>query len=246
MRLFLLFLMVLFAFGPTKDAVAKDGWERTSNKGGLAVYRKRIKGSPLFAFRGEYTAPIHIGKLITLFGSLSKLKVWIENYNASGRLERPNEFERVYWLRFNMPWPIASRDFVLHVKASPEPKTRTVTALIKSVKHKKRPKVKGCVRAIIRYTKWKFFALRQKKGEGPKTKITVEVHMNPKGWIPAWIINSTQANWPRKTLTRLVKASHAFKPYPLLVNWHSPKPLFYSKTKLKFFAKLRKRMREGF
>lgn len=220
----------------------KGTWRKTSSGKGVTVYRKKVPGSKLFAFRGEYTASIHIGRLLTLFSSSTQRKLWVENYHSSGRLEKSNEFERVYWIRFNMPWPVMARDFVMRVKAAPNPATRTVDVLIKSVAHKKYPKNRCCVRGIVKITHWRFVAIVPKKGGTPKTRITVEVHIDPKGWLPPWLVNSTQSDWPRKSLLSLSKAAHRFKLYPMLRHWHSPNSLFYPKAELRRFAKWRKKL----
>lgn len=224
------------------QANAKKGvgkWVVISKKGGVLVKRMKVHGSPLFAFRGEFTANIHIAKLVTVLANAKYRKRWVDRYHSSGNIEVPSKFERVYWIRFKFPWPAWDRDFVMYTRAVPDLKKRTFTALIKSIKHKKYPKQKGCIRAIAMRTFYQFKAITSKKGP-PKTHIIVEVHTDPKGWLPAWLINSAQANWPRKTLRNLVKTAKKVGYYPLLKKWHDPKPLSYPPKLVKEFARLLK------
>lgn len=242
----LLFALSLLLLPQHQQAFAGAGfkgkWKKVSNKGGVLVHRMKIKGSNLFAFRGQMTANIHIAKLIRIFIS-PKVKVrksWIANFITSKPISTPSPLERVYWIRFDLPWPAWDRDFVFHTRAVPNLKERSFTALIKSIKHKKYPKNKCCVRAIALGTYYKFTALKQKKGDkrGPRTRMYVEVHTDPKGWLPAWLVNKTQANWPRKTLLDLIKVSRKAKPHPLMLPWHSPKPIQYPAAVIKKYGKL--------
>ena len=40
-----------------------------------------------------------------------------------------------------------------------------------------------------------------------RTKVEVEVFTDPKGALPAWLINLIQKDWPWKTIDGLVKRS---------------------------------------
>ncbi|TNE46171.1 MAG: hypothetical protein EP343_24770 [Deltaproteobacteria bacterium] len=242
----LMLALMMFVVPSPKSAIAGGGfkgtWKKVSNKDGVLVHRMKLKGSNLFAFRGEMTANIHIAKLIRIFISpkVKTRKKWIDGFRGSKPISTPSPLERVYWIRFDLPWPAWDRDFVFHTRAVPNLRDRTFTALIKSVKHKKFPKNKCCVRAFARGTYYKFTALKHKKGDkrGPRTRLYVEVHTDPKGWLPAWLINKTQSNWPRKTLLNLVKVSRKAKPHPLMLPWHSPGPIQYPAAVVKKYGKL--------
>jgi hypothetical protein len=38
-----------------------------------------------------------------------------------------------------------------------------------------------------------------------QTIVIVEIHTDPKGLIPTWLVNAIQKGWPRKTLVALGK-----------------------------------------
>ena len=42
-------------------------------------------------------------------------------------------------------------------------------------------------------------------GAGHGTNLTAEIHCDPKGAIPAWLVNTFQKNWPRKTFEGIRK-----------------------------------------
>ena len=61
-----------------------------------------------------------------------------------------------------------------------------------------------CVRAEVKGTYYNFTALSAKR-----TKLEVEVHTDPKGLLPNWLVNLIQKKWPSKTLSGLIR--HARK-----------------------------------
>jgi hypothetical protein len=77
------------------------------------------------------------------------------------------------------------------------------------------------VRAQACGTYYKFEAFRGKT----KTKLTVEVHTDPKGMLPSWLVNAIQKGWPSKTLNGLVKrARKVNKIADGYAKWHDELP----------------------
>ena len=90
-----------------------------------------------------------------------------------------------------------NRDYVYHVKASK--KGENVYIAIKSTTHSDAPSTVG-VRAHLNNSNYVLEPL----GEN-KTKVTVEIHTDPKGLLPSWLVNLIQKNWPVKTLNGIRK-----------------------------------------
>jgi hypothetical protein len=73
------------------------------------------------------------------------------------------------------------------------------------------------VRAVVHNTYYRFEALPD-----GRTKLMVEVHTDPKGSLPSWLVNRIQRDWPSKTLNGLIdrtKKSPA-APHPHFNGWH--------------------------
>jgi hypothetical protein len=92
------------------------------------------------------------------------------------------------------PWPLKHRDFVLHGRWRVEVPSGKLFLEIQSDQDPACPpfpdKVRGEVRAAYVLTRL-----------GPaKTRVELEVFADPKGWVPHWIVNWFQSNWPRRTL----------------------------------------------
>ena len=210
----------------TPDAAYASGkgkWEFVSSNNGVRVYRKQVPGSSVMAFRGVMTANIHIGKVISTYANTNLRKDWVDRWDADAELDVRSATERTFWIKFGLPWPVTDRDYVLHLKANFNFDKKVFTARLNSVRHPKKPKLDCCVRGKAFGTYYKFTAIPGTN----KTKLFVEVHTDPRGMLPSWLVNLIQKDWPRKTLVSLVKRSRRgdIKVHPAVANWHdAPAP----------------------
>tara|TARA_B100001094_G_scaffold205327_1_gene199245 strand:- start:147 stop:902 length:756 start_codon:yes stop_codon:yes gene_type:complete len=209
----------LTSFTPT-TAHAGEKWELISTADGVKVYRKEVKGSNMFAFKGVMTANVHFARVARVFSTSKLRRTWVDRWAADKDLKVHNSKERTYYIRFGLPWPVSDRDYVLNTKATLDVKRRIMTARIRSVNFPGYGPKSCCVRGKVVGTFYKFEALPGAE----KTRLTVEVQTDPRGLLPAWLVNLIQKKWPYKTLTGLVRA--AKKPniqnHPDYVDWHTP------------------------
>lgn len=204
----------------TNIAHAADAsWETLSVDDGFTTQRKVVPGSDMFAFRGEMVTDVSIAELMTVFLDTDRRKDWVDKFESSSDLSADGEFSKTYYIRFNLPYPITDRDYVLSAVGKIDDANRVVTTLIKSVDHQKAPVDDCCVRANALGTFYRFAQL-----PNGKTKLEVEVHTDPKGSLPSWLVNIIQKSWPRKTLQALVReAKKAGIPkHATFAHWDAP------------------------
>lgn len=187
--------------GGDEPAIYKGKWETISTADGFTTERKHVVGSNIFAFRGETIADVSISKILKVFLDPTTRSKWVNMYENDKELKADGD-ERTYWIRFDTPFPTSDRDYVLHAKGHADHAKRVYTTLIESVTHPEYPENGGCcVRGYAYGTFYRFEAI---PGEN-KTKVKVEVHTDPMGWIPAWLTNMIQKKWPKRTLMSLVR-----------------------------------------
>jgi len=193
------------------------GWEYVKTDRDVEVYRKEVPGSGVVAFKGVTTANLPIGQLLAVFNDPSERKNWVDRYAEHVTIEK-GQYQELYWIHFGLPWPVSDRDYVLEAKGIADEATRTFKVKIKSVTSPKKGEDDCCVRATAIGTYYEFTALPGAK----KTKIVVEVHTDPKGALPNWLVNLIQKSWPSKTLGGLVEHTAKIKkaPLPEFANWH--------------------------
>jgi hypothetical protein len=197
---------------------ASNDWEVISTDDGFITKRKSVEGSSILAFRGETVVDTPIAKILSVFLDASRRGEWVDKFHTSAELTVKNEWERTYWIRFGLPFPISDRDYVLNASAQVDEARRVVTANIKSVEHSKKPQDDCCVRASAMGTYYRFEAIPGTN----KTKMEVEVHTDPKGMLPSWLVNIIQKKWPSKTLLSLARVASdaAVEPHPSFIHWN--------------------------
>jgi hypothetical protein len=179
------------------EAVAK-GWEKVGTYDDVKVSRKTVKGSPLLAFRGVTEVDVPIDIIIGTFADPKQRRHWVDRYKEHKTIKK-TETSESYWIQFKLPPLISNRDYVLKSDAKIDKAGGVIEIKIKSITHKDYPE-DCCVRAEAKQTYYKFTALSAKR-----TKLEVEVHTDPKGLLPNWLINIIQKKWPSKTLSNLIK-----------------------------------------
>lgn len=111
-------------------------------------------------------------------------------------LERKSVYDFVVHVEIGLPFPISNRDYVYRAKAR-RSADGSVTVHLSSVQHSKAPEPSG-IRANLIDSYYRLMPLGKNK-----TRVEVEIHTDPKGWLPTWLVNLIQKSWPRKTLVAL-------------------------------------------
>jgi hypothetical protein len=179
-------------------AQAADGvWEVLGTTDGIEVSRMTMADSNLFAFRGEADVDVHISLLSSLLLDDTLGPQWVDLMVLSTLLEQASPTRKIIHQGYGLPWPISDRDYVLQQDAGYDNATKVFTLDFKSVSHASRPVQDDYVRAIAFRTFWNLTA------KGDQTHAIVEVYTDPKGALPAWLVNLIQKDWPYNTITGL-------------------------------------------
>ena len=181
----------------SSSALAKE-WESVGTFDNVKVSRKIVEGSPLFAFRGVTEADLPLDQIIATFTDPTQRKYWVNRYEEHTTIKK-TPLSETYWIHFGLPPLVSDRDYVLKSVAQVNEEKGTIEVNIKSITHDDYPP-KCCVRAEVKGTYYKFTALSAKR-----TRLEVEVHTDPKGMLPNWLVNLIQKKWPSKTLSGLIK-----------------------------------------
>lgn len=179
-------------------ALAGQGWEMVSDKDGIKVYRKEIPGSDLIAFKGVKLMPAPIAKVaqVLLDPDEGKKKQWVDMIKEFKVLEA-GEMENVCYSSYDLPWPLADRDYVIKSKMTIDNEGNQILIDLRSTEHPDAPKTIG-VRALLAKS---LYRLVPKPGR--TTEVTVEIQTDPKGELPKWLVNIIQRGWPAKTLSKM-------------------------------------------
>ena len=175
-------------------------WTVINITDGITVSQKTIPNSDLFAFRGEGVVDVHISKLQSVLFNEKRGSEWVDLMEEAYPVTDWSEDKRTIYQKYDLPWPIQDRDYVMTQKRNFSIDTKTITATYQSVESPKKPPQECCVRAYAQRTYWKMEAL-----PNGQTKVAVEVQTDPKGALPSWLINMIQKDWPYNSITSPTK-----------------------------------------
>jgi hypothetical protein len=195
-----LFLAMFWSLGlPAFASGGGEGWETIDNKSGIEVQRKTMPESPLFAFRGEGVVSVPIALLVTVLLDDEIAVEWVDLMTEHAMVRDQSPTEKVIYEAYGLPWPISDRDYVMMQTTRYDDTNLVFTLDFESMVDPAKPVREDHVRAMAYRTFW-----RLKKIDDVSTNVEVEVFTDPKGSLPAWLINLIQKDWPWKTIEGLV------------------------------------------
>ena len=172
-------------------------WEFADEEAGIKSYRKSEAGNPVTAFKGVAVINAPLAKVAWVIRDNRYRTEWVDRLKKSQVLKTNTPFDKVIYQHFALPWPIADRDYVYRARVYWEDEKLVFN--LRSTKNRRAPSTVG-VRARLN----RCYYYLKPMGDN-KTHVTVEVHTDPMGILPAWLVNVIQASWPIKTLKGIRK-----------------------------------------
>lgn len=123
------------------------------------------------------------------------LKDWNYKTTKSRLLEKKSDNEYLVYMYNDLPWPAKNRDHISELKLD------VVSSLLIKIRIKSVPKTLTENRGVIRVVNFSGFWLLEKTKSG--IKVTQQMHGDPGGSLPAFIVNSMLINAPFNTFKRL-------------------------------------------
>jgi hypothetical protein len=200
--LVLLAVLAVAGVGTPRPTAAADtvGWETLRRDDGIVVQRKEVAGSPFVAFRGEgdINAPLLlVGSVIV---DVAHSRQWVDSVVESRVLRRVSDTEYITYAHIGTPVTMSDREFVTDVVLSADTATKTLSIRMHSVDDPAAPRT-DYVRGVLSDGSWTLTSI----DGGSRTHVAAEIHADPRGSIPAWIVNLFQKNWGYNTLMSLRK-----------------------------------------
>jgi hypothetical protein len=190
----LAFVCVVLACAGSARAGDNGDWEQIADKDGVKVYRRSVAGSRLKSMRGVgiVDAPVRIVALVLLDDP--RAHEWVDSLAESRVVRVLSPYEYIEYNHIAMPAFIRDREFITRVslavsRADATAYIRSVPADDASITHTK----------IIRGLLSGYYALSSIDG-GTRTLLTIELHSDPAGLLPAWLVNLFQKDWARATI----------------------------------------------
>lgn len=206
------FLATSLAFGETEPE-----WTEVAKSDIVTVYRKEVPGSSVYAYKGEARIAAPLDKVISIIFDTERRTEWAERVSVAKLIKKPSPFEKWEYFVTRVPWPLLNRDFVTHSTITPNKEKKTLTLYVKSEELPEYPEQKGLIRGMIHFAR---FEMKSVDG-GKATELLAESHADPRGMIPAFVVNIIQKTFPQKTIANILKqaAKPDIVPHPIVAQY---------------------------
>eukprot|EP01097_Dermamoeba_algensis_P006443 TRINITY_DN4036_c0_g1_i1.p1 TRINITY_DN4036_c0_g1~~TRINITY_DN4036_c0_g1_i1.p1 ORF type:complete len:200 (-),score=53.15 TRINITY_DN4036_c0_g1_i1:128-727(-) len=170
-------------------ATDESGWKVAHEKNGNVLYEKPAAGSSFNLYKCVGKIPIPPEKAVNSLWAWDKekWKAYDSDVTAWEVVDNVNDSTRILYQTNKLPWPLYPRDMVM-VQAK-KSKDGAYGLILKSTTHEKKPETPSSTqRADVHHSSFIFLP----DGEG--SKFYRIVHIDPRGVIPASVVNSTSKN----------------------------------------------------
>ena len=189
-----------FAFVVPGVVYADAGWEAIRNDAGIQVSRKVVPGSPFVAFRGEGDVQAPLLAVADVLVDVPHETDWMDSVREARILRKVSDTEYIMYSHLGTPPTLTDRELVADVRVSIDAPAHALTVEMRSVDDPAAPRT-DYVRARITEST---FSLRANP-DGRSTHVTAEIHCDPGGSLPGWVVNFVQRSWGFNTIQSLRK-----------------------------------------
>ena len=177
-------------------------WQKSCNTDGLTIYWSKVEGSQVIAFKGEGIVDAPLEKVASIIIDYTRGTEWIDSLVASNAVRKISPTEFIEYDHVGIPFPfdtiMSDRDFVSHVTVVADPPSRRLTVSYLPAEDDQAPVLKKYTRGVMTCV---FKMVPMSLAE--ETYVEAEVHCDPKGAVPKWLVNFFQEGWPQTTFENL-------------------------------------------
>jgi len=201
---FMLLSMIFFAgIAKANDGILTSDasshmWTPSKKRDGISSYTRDVANSKYKAVRGETALDVSTARLFAAINDAPACPEWADTCKESYVQQALSEHEFFIYTLNDLPWPVKDRDVIAHVTWS-QTSEGAIVMHSQAVKNKI-AKTKGVVRIELAVAQWRFMPL----ADG-STVASFEIHMDPNGSIPSWLLNRLILNSPFSTFDNLAK-----------------------------------------
>jgi ribosome-associated toxin RatA of RatAB toxin-antitoxin module len=182
----------------TLAEVGPWGLEAHNKDNDIQVFTRVVENSPLKEFKGVTHIKADVASFVALLLDFEMATSWLHNVIEFKVMDAPSDTESVIYTVNKTPWPITNRDVYIRTAMSAD-KLGAVT-LSFTAESNSAEKNKDYIHMPELVGTWIFTPM-----EEGMVEVTYQVHANPGGSLPNWMVNAIVIETPLKTLLNLRK-----------------------------------------
>lgn len=189
-------IALLIGFISILNINAQADWELKKDKDGIKVYLREVEGSDIQEYKAE---AILEGKVSSFIAVMKDVNSYPELYEHAKEVKLINENDtfHVHYIATNTPWPVKDRDAVYSSTYRQYYDTKLVRIDMKIEEGYMEPN-DDYVRMEKATGYWLFFQI-----EPNRVEVTYQMHAEPGGNIPDWVINMFLVDTPFEDMKML-------------------------------------------
>jgi hypothetical protein len=195
-------------------AQEKTVWGLEKDVNRIQCYTRTVKGSNFKEFKAVTEIQSTLSGLVALVADMQNAPEWIDTCIEGRLLKQIAVNETMTYSVNEAPWPVSDRDTVVHNRVSQDSVTRRVTITMEG-KPTFIPDTPDRLRIKHLIGFWQFTP----KPNGI-VSIHYQVHCEPGGHLPSWLVNAAVVDQPYKTLlnmrTYVLKKRYQHQRYPFI------------------------------
>jgi ribosome-associated toxin RatA of RatAB toxin-antitoxin module len=173
-------------------------WQLSKSENQICIYTRQVDYSDYKEFKGEMIVNSNPDFIVSFLQNINAFKEWLPDCLESKKLIQINDTDQINYILTDVPWPFEDRDIVYKfaiINVSQE--QNTITILIDNL-----PKYIPMNESIVRIPKSKGFWTITPIKEN-LTKVEYQMHVEPGGFVPAWLANLKLVDTPFSFLYNL-------------------------------------------
>jgi hypothetical protein len=167
---------------------------------GIQIFKKESTDSGLIGFRGVGVVEAPLPVVASVIFDTDRRRQWIKGLAESRIIRWEGKDRFIEYDHIDMPTFFTDRDFVSKVLILSDQAKREVVFQFHAADDPSAPHTDYLRGEVINMT----FALRSADHD-TRTRVDAEFLCDPKGWIPAWLVNFFLKDWPETTFRNLRK-----------------------------------------
>jgi hypothetical protein len=191
-------ILVTLATSAVHADDSSSGWEILRVENGIQVARKAVPGSSFVAFRGEGDVPAPLLSVANVLVDVSHNNQWMDSIREARILRKVSDTDYVLYCHIGTPPLVTDRDFVYTVHLTIEGGGTGFRVDMRSTDDPSAPKT-DYVRGNLTGSTFTLQASPDRRS----THVVAEIHADPMGNIPGWLMNAFQKSWGYNTIVGL-------------------------------------------
>lgn len=191
----ILFLFFCIAF--SQAGLAQYNWKLSKDKDGIKVFESSTSNSGYKSIKVECTIGGNFDKLAYVLTDVAHHKDWIYNNKNAYLLKKLNPGEFYYYSETYLPWPMANRDAIAHMKITRDTLNHCLN-VVEVGEPNYLPEKSGIVRVPRFSVNW-----HVTMPAANQLNIVYILEVEPGGNIPAWIANMFVDKGPYESFKKL-------------------------------------------